>query len=127
MSEPVIVGPWGGHVIGPSGSWEPKPKPTADDVLKEFEAGPLADGWSMLLAAYEQGECEGSAFVLLRGEDGELWSVTASHCSCFGLEGQWAPQVDSRENLERLLREGYGDTKRFAEMALIALAAEANA
>jgi hypothetical protein len=42
----------------------------------------------ILLAAYGGGAWEGYAYVLI-SRDGALTEVTASHCSCYGLEGQW--------------------------------------
>jgi hypothetical protein len=44
----------------------------------------------VLFASYEGDPCSGCAEVLFkRGE--KLYQVEAMHCSCNGLEGQWAP------------------------------------
>lgn len=50
---------------------------------------------SMLHAAwYGYGDSSGESFVLYE-KDGVLYENNASHCSCFGLEGQWAPERTS--------------------------------
>jgi hypothetical protein len=30
-------------------------------------------------------------------KDGKLWEVNGSHCSCYGLEGQWQPEETTWE------------------------------
>ena len=52
----------------------------------------------VLFAAYLEGSYSGWARVLfVRG--GQLYEVDASHCSCYGLEGQWDPQEVSWDQL----------------------------
>lgn len=63
-------------------------------------------GVEVLLASYYGGSYEGAAFVLLRRSDGKLLEVNASHCSCFGLEGQWGPEETSVAELRRRLEDG---------------------
>ena len=63
-----------------------------DDLIHDFEIPPSAlDGVEVLFAAYESGGYEGDAFALFR-KDGKLFEVRGSHCSCYGLEGQWEPE-----------------------------------
>jgi hypothetical protein len=45
----------------------------------------------ILFAAYIDEDYSGEAIVLFKGKDGQLMEVTGSHCSCYGLEGQWIP------------------------------------
>jgi len=52
----------------------------------------------LLFASYGGGSYEGDAFVLFR-KDGKLFEVNGSHCSCYGLEGQWGPEETSIEAL----------------------------
>ncbi|MCX6096816.1 MAG: hypothetical protein NT125_08960, partial [Candidatus Bipolaricaulota bacterium] len=47
----------------------------------------------------------GSAFVLL-ARDGRLYEVNGSHCSCFGLEGQWALEETVLEELANRVVNG---------------------
>lgn len=46
----------------------------------------------IIVAVYEQGSYDGQAFVVFKGRDNEFYEVNASHCSCYGLEGQWKPE-----------------------------------
>src|SRR5574343_324534 len=55
-----------------------------EEKLKEFEK------IKILFASYTYQNYEGNAFVLFE-QDGELYEVNGSHCSCFGLETQWNP------------------------------------
>ncbi len=48
----------------------------------------------ILFAWYGDGDYSGSSYVLYR-LDGKLYEVWGSHCSCYGLEGQWEPQETS--------------------------------
>ena len=60
----------------------------------DYGAEPSADfppPSSIIVASYGGGSYEGDAFVLFR-KDGKLYEATGSHCSCFGLEGQWSPE-----------------------------------
>jgi len=45
----------------------------------------------VVFAAYSCEYYEGDAFVLFI-KDGKLYEVNGSHCSCYGLEGQWEPE-----------------------------------
>lgn len=74
----------------------------------------------VLLASYGNECYEGDAFVLFR-KNGQLYEVNGSHCSCYGLEGQWDPEETSIEVLEHRLTEGelgrhgyYEDSQGFA-------------
>ncbi len=79
-----------------------------DNVAREFAAG-SGDRWSekafvtafdfptdkeIIHATYETPSYEGYAFVLYE-HDGKLYEVSGSHCSCYGLEGQWEPEETS--------------------------------
>lgn len=72
-------------------------------------------GCKFIVAEYAFGDYEGSAYVLFK-RDGKLWEVTAGHCSCYGLDGQWSPQETSKEALKHILNNGsyfgcYGDER----------------
>lgn len=59
------------------------------DVISQFHIHKEdLKGAEILLAWYGGGDYCGSAFVLLR-KGAELFEVNASHCSCYGIEGQW--------------------------------------
>ena len=93
---------------------------TANDVFRDFDgerwkwshddATPLEEkpnfkDAEILLASYGTPSYEGYAFVLFR-RDGKLWEVNGSHCSCYGLEGQWEPEEVSVEALRHRLDKG---------------------
>lgn len=62
-------------------------------------------GAEILLASYGAPAYEGYAFVLFR-RDGKLWEVNASHCSCYGLEGQWSPEEVTAQELRHRVEVG---------------------
>jgi hypothetical protein len=69
------------------------------DVLKEIE---------IIFASYSIEWYEGDAFVLFR-KDGKYYEVNGSHCSCYGLEGQWKPEeADLKELLHRVTEGDFG-------------------
>ena len=78
-----------------------------DNVAAEFNAG-TGSRWDddfvpaddfptddeILLAWYEYENCSGDAFVIFE-RDGKVFEVNGGHCSCYGLEDQWAPEETS--------------------------------
>lgn len=62
-------------------------------------------GVEILLASYANECYSGSAFVLFR-RDGSLFEVNGSHCSCYGLEGQWSPEETSVAELRHRVKNG---------------------
>lgn len=62
-----------------------------EEMLREFsiEEGDL-NGCEILFAYYTYQDYSGEAFVVLRDPHSEkFYEVNGSHCSCYGLEGQW--------------------------------------
>ena len=85
-----------------------------EDVFQEFSEGYDEMDSSMreemkncniLFAWYGNGSYDGSTFVLFE-RGGELYEVNGGHCSCYGLEGQWDPELTSVKALEHRIREG---------------------
>lgn len=67
----------------------------------------------VLLASYRYESYDGEAFVLF-ARDGKLYEVNASHCSCYGLEGQWEPEETSVVALRARMKNGHlGAAGRF--------------
>jgi hypothetical protein len=56
-----------------------------DHILKTLNESTVYIAW------YGAGDYCGQSFVLFE-HNGILYEVNASHCSCYGLEGQWAPE-----------------------------------
>lgn len=74
---------------------------TTADIIKEYEAPADAlEGADVLLAWYGYGSYCGDSFVLFR-KDGKLFENHGSHCSCYGLEGQWDPEETTPDALEK--------------------------
>jgi len=100
-----------------------------EDIAREFADEPynrkrkipenLPTEEQIIFAAYEGGSYEGAAIVVYE-KDGKLWEVNGSHCSCYGLEGQWAPEETTREALAMRKLASYdyeSDTRtRFREL-----------
>jgi len=58
----------------------------------------------ILFACYKTGGWSGQAFVLFK-KGHKYYEVNGSHCSCYGLEGQWEPEeVVMKELIERAER-----------------------
>ena len=86
-----------------------------EDVLHEFtetfyddRKDEVLEDWkdcNILFAWYGNGSYDGTAFVLFERE-GDLYEVNGGHCSCYGLEDQWDPEITSVEVLEHRIREG---------------------
>lgn len=80
-----------------------------EGLLSDFneygESKNFAAGCEILLAYYCYEDYSGSAFVLFR-KDGKLYEVNGSHCSCYGLEGQWSPEETSIDALHQRLDKG---------------------
>ena len=68
-----------------------------DGMMKDFDiTSEELEGVEILYACYNGGGYDGEAHVIFR-KDGKLYEVNGSHCSCYGLEGQWKPEETSAE------------------------------
>lgn len=62
----------------------------------------------ILFATYTYANYSGDAFVLFE-KNGKLYEVNGSHCSCYGLEGQWSPEeVNLKELYNRITGGSFG-------------------
>ena len=66
-------------------SYEPNAEPQPASFPTEQE---------LLFASYGGGSYEGDA-VIIWERNGQLYEAHASHCSCYGLEGQFSPEETS--------------------------------
>lgn len=74
------------------------------DVQREFEMDvPVPD--QVIYAAYDLPGYEGYANAIYRNGDRFYWAY-GSHCSCYGLEGQWDPEEYDARGLIEVLRRG---------------------
>lgn len=86
-----------------------------EDMASSFLNGSYSKDWtvpedfpseeSILFASYGGACYEGDAVVLFE-QDGKLFEVRGSHCSCYGLEGQWEPTETSWEELKMRPTDG---------------------
>lgn len=69
-----------------------------EGLVSNYEADrDFVDRFDILVADEEYGDYEGSSFYLLRERStGLLFTVAGGHCSCNGMEGQFAPKPAER-------------------------------
>lgn len=61
-----------------------------------------------VFAEYETGNYEGSSTVIT-SRNGRTFSVVeGSHCSCYGLEGQWEPTEHTVTEIRKMMGASYG-------------------
>ena len=83
------------------------------DVVREFS--PYPDSWNngdgdvvdipepyFISAIYENEGYEGSAYVVYF-TNGNFYTVSGGHCSCYGLEGQWHPEEYSPKTFKQMV------------------------
>lgn len=75
------------------------------DVEKEFQVE-LPEDLEILYAHYDYEDYSGAAFVLCK-QNGILYDVYGSHCSCYGLEDQWDIKPTSVDFLLSQIEKGY--------------------
>ena len=63
------------------------------------------DDINILLASYGGGSYDGDAFILCE-KKGKLYTVEGSHCSCYGLEGQWGLESTNVDTLLHRVNKG---------------------
>lgn len=88
-------------------SWEP-------ENFKPVEGFPTDD--EFIYATYDIDGYEGYAFALFE-RDSKLYEAHGSHCSCYGLEGQWSPEETTWEALAMRQPSSYGCPKVVVELA----------
>ena len=81
---------------------------SVEDICKAYDvdSSVLKDA-KIYIAWYGYGNYCGSSFVLFE-QNGKLYEVNGSHCSCNGLEGQWDAEETSWEVVK-----GYINDYRF--------------
>lgn len=81
------------------GNWS-----SIEDLQRDF-ADPGVAGYDIIVAGYFYESYSGSCYVLAES-GGQLFECEGSHCSCHGLESQWAPATVTREYLQQRLENG---------------------
>lgn len=84
-----------------------------EDVFFSFQKAPDAD-IQICYASYETPPYEGYALVVYyRKSTKKYYEANGSHCSCYGLEGQW--DGDEEIVMEELVKRNETLKKMFAE------------
>lgn len=77
-----------------------------EDVQNAFEVYDLKEEDIIpLVAAYDVEDYEGYALVIY-WQNGKIYLVEGSHCSCYGLENQWEPEETFSEVLLHRIKHG---------------------
>lgn len=72
-------------------------------IESTFDAPGATEHFEVLVAYESVGDygCDSSNWFLLRDKrTGELFENHGSHCSCYGFESQWKPEVTTRKYLK---------------------------
>lgn len=77
----------------------------AGDGISKQDIVKVLDDAKIWVAWYGYGDYCGNSFVLYE-VNGTLYEVNGSHCSCYGLEGQWKPEKTSWKVLHHILENG---------------------
>lgn len=83
--------------------WSKGGEQTPPELLEK-----LSKRYTILYADYGYSDYSGSAYVL--GYDNEkesFFEVHGSHCSCYGLEGQWSEEYCTIEELNEILNRRF--------------------
>ena len=90
----------------------PREKESLEIMARAFEVDiNTFEKLKFVVAQYCYENWEGSSFVLFY-KDEDLFENYGSHCSCYGLEGQWAPQETSIEAIKLRLDSDYRFTPK---------------
>lgn len=73
------------------------------DMFSAFQA--TQSGEDIIYCQNEGGMYEEWCWIVFE-KDGKLYEVNASHCSCYGYEGQWEPELTDIESLRLRLNKG---------------------
>lgn len=73
-----------------------------------------------VFAVYSFEVYDGSAFVVYSNDGVTFWVAAGSHCSCYGLEGQWDPDETTAEALRVMFEGGapYGCPNAYSKQFL---------
>lgn len=103
LQNPIILGDWTTvqDIITDFFELKYKGKELQEEMNLYFKNNKI----NILFAFYEYISYSGEAFVLFE-QNGKLYEVNGSHCSCYGLEGQWVPEETTVEAIKYRLEHG---------------------
>lgn len=85
------------------------------DIEREYAQIGCLDGCRVLYAEYVCEDYEGNSVVIFE-RDGQLFRVEGGHCSCYGLEDQWAPEAITLERLRQDAKLWFGGVDPMIEI-----------
>jgi len=90
--------------------------PYPDYDSEEASIAGMATEDEIVWASYDGGSYDGSATVIYKRYGDNLFEVHGSHCSCYGLEGQWDPSAVLVQQLQArpLSAGGYDEIEQVA-------------
>lgn len=89
------------------------------DVMRQFDVKEDPRPSQVLYTWYDSdGSYSFSAYVVYR-KGRHYYTVTGSHCSCYGLEGQWEPEQYTKTQLIEALRKSKRDEQEDAVLATL--------
>lgn len=91
-----------------------------NDIAENFSIlNDVNEPEEILAAVYNGGGYEGDACIIYREGD-KYYIASGSHCSCYGLEGQWEPEEYTKSQLINYIHMAnfYGATEKASEIAL---------
>lgn len=94
------------------------------DIEREFDVNLTIDESQIIAAGYWYESYEGQACVIYRDDAGRVFEVEAGHCSCYGLEGTWKPELASIVELQQRFSQArlpYMVPQEFANAVLAGL------
>ena len=83
------------------------------DVLNNFKE-PESLEPEIVVAYYDDEDYDGNAVVLFKQFDEYGW-VEGSHCSCYGLEGQWEPELYDKDMMISVLNRVITNKGRYSK------------
>lgn len=84
---------------------------TTEEIMAAFTAERTNE--NVIYADYDCPPYEGYAYVLFE-QDGKLYEVHGSHCSCYGLEDQWGPEEVCLPELANRVTNGKSQTDMYS-------------
>lgn len=75
------------------------------DIVNEFATSDFPKDLKIIFADYDCPPYEGYAYVLYY-QGGNFYEVHGSHCSCYGLEDQWEPELITLNDLKFRMENG---------------------
>ena len=73
-----------------------------DDVASQYRISKDFPEPKHIYAEYEYENWQGYSTVVFTDDWETFGVVTGSHCSCYGLEGQWDPSYHSRKEIDHI-------------------------